>query len=73
MPQMLHDNTVSYIDGTPATADQEARDVVTFLAYIASPELETRHRLGVKVVLFLLFLTGLSYSVKRRLWAGVHH
>ena len=29
--------------------------------------------MGVKVVLFLLFLTGLSYAVKRKLWANVHH
>jgi ubiquinol-cytochrome c reductase cytochrome c1 subunit len=73
MPQMLHDDTVTYIDGTKATADQEARDVVTFLSYIANPELEVRHRLGVQVVLFLLLLTGLTYTVKRKLWAGVHH
>ena len=73
MPQMLHDGSVTYVDGTPNTAAQEAHDVVTFLTYIASPELEERHRMGVKVVLFLLFLTGVTYSVKRKLWANVHH
>ena len=73
MPQPLRDDTVSYTDGTKSTIDQEAHDVVTFLSYIASPELEERHRMGVKVVLFLLFLTGLSYAVKRKLWANVHH
>jgi ubiquinol-cytochrome c reductase cytochrome c1 subunit len=73
MIQPLRDGSVTYTDGTPTTVDQEARDVVTFLTYIANPELEQRHRMGVKVVLFLLFLTGLSYSVKRKLWANVHH
>ncbi|CAH2599392.1 Cytochrome c1 [Rhodovastum atsumiense] len=72
MPQPLRDDTVEYTDGTKPTLDQQARDVVTFLAFIANPELEERHRMGVKVVLFLLLLTGLSYSVKRKLWAGVH-
>ncbi len=73
MIQPLRDDTVTYTDGTKPTLDQEARDVVTFLTYIANPELEQRHRMGVKVVLFLVFLTGLSYSVKRKLWAGVEH
>jgi len=73
MPQPLRDGTVTYTDGTNNALDQEARDVVTFLTYIANPELEERHRMGVKVVLFLLFLTGLTYTIKRRLWANVDH
>lgn len=72
MPQMLQNDTVTYTDGTKATADQEARDVVTFLEYIANPEMELRKRMGVKVVLFLLLVTGLTYSVKRKLWAKLH-
>ena len=73
MIQPLHDGTVTYTDGTNNSLDQQARDVVTFLTYIANPELEERHRLGVRVVLFLLLLTGVSYAVKRKLWADVHH
>lgn len=73
MIQPLQDGTVAYSDGTNPSLDQEARDVVTFLTYIANPELERRHQMGLKVVLFLLFLTGLSYAVKRRLWEGVDH
>lgn len=73
MPQPLRDGTVTYTDGTNPSLDQEVHDVVTFLSYIASPELEERHRMGVKVVLFLLFLTGLAYAVKRKLWADIHH
>ncbi len=73
MPQPLRDGTVTYIDGTDTGLAQEAHDVVTFLTYIANPELEERHRMGIKVVLFLLFITGLTYTIKRRLWANVDH
>ena len=73
MPQPLRDGTVTYTDGTNNSLDQEAHDVVTFLSFIANPELEERHRMGIKVVLFLLFLTGLSYAVKRKVWANIHH
>jgi ubiquinol-cytochrome c reductase cytochrome c1 subunit len=73
MPQPLRDGTVTYADGTPTDLDQEAHDVVAFLEYIANPELEARHRMGVHVVLFLVFLTGLTYAVKRKVWSNVHH
>ena len=32
-----------------------------------------RKQIGVRVVLFLLFMAGITYAVKRRLWSGVHH
>jgi len=72
MPQPLNDNSVTYADGTPATLDQEAYDVVNFLAWAAEPTLEERHRTGIKVILFLLALTGILYAGKRRIWAAVH-
>jgi ubiquinol-cytochrome c reductase cytochrome c1 subunit len=72
MPPPLHDDTVAYDDGTKATLQQEAHDVVTFLSYIANPEMEQRKKLGVKLVIFLVLLTGVVYAVKRKLWADVH-
>lgn len=72
MPQPLRDNTVEYTDGTKPTLDQEAHDVASFLAWAAMPELDTRKQMGVRVFLYLLFLTGLTYAVKRKLWADVH-
>ena len=68
----LNDGQVEYADGTRASVEQMARDVTTFFAYIAEPEMEVRKRLGVKVVLFLLFMTGITYAVKRKVWADVH-
>jgi ubiquinol-cytochrome c reductase cytochrome c1 subunit len=72
MPQPLTDDRVTYTDGVKPTLDQEAHDVVTFLAFTANPELEQRHAMGVRVVLFLAFLTCLTYGVKRKIWANVH-
>jgi ubiquinol-cytochrome c reductase cytochrome c1 subunit len=72
MPQPLNDNSVTFADGTPATLDEEAYDVVNFLAWAAEPTLEDRHRTGIKVILFLLAMTGILYAGKRRIWAAVH-
>jgi len=72
MPPPLVDGRVTYADGTTATVAQMARDVTTFLAWAAEPELEARHKLGVQVILFLLVLTGLLYAVKRKVWANLH-
>lgn len=72
MAQPLHDDQVEYADGTKASLEQEAHDVVTFLTYIANPEMEQRKRIGVRVVLFLSFLTCVTYAVKRKVWAHVH-
>jgi ubiquinol-cytochrome c reductase cytochrome c1 subunit len=73
MPQPLQDGTVEYIDGTPNTMNQEAHDVVTFLAWAADPETVERKQIGVRVVLFLMFMTGLTYAVKRKVWSNVPH
>jgi len=72
MPQPLQPDSVEYTDGTKATLEQEARDITTFLTYIANPEMEQRKAMGVKVVLFLAVMTGLTYAVKRKIWADVH-
>ena len=73
MPRPLNDGQVEYADGTKATTEQMAKDVVTFLSYIANPEMEARKRLGVKLVLFLVLMTGVTYAVKRKVWADVDH
>ena len=62
-----------YADGTKATVEQMARDVSTFLQWAAEPELEQRRALGVKIIIFLTILAGLTYAVKRKVWADVEH
>ena len=72
MPPPLADDKVQYVDGTKATLDQEARDVVEFLAWASEPHLEARNRTGVRVILFLLAFAGLMYAMKRQVWADKH-
>jgi len=72
MPPPLVDEVVTYGDGTKATVAQEAHDVATFLTWAAEPNLEDRKRMGVKVIFFLLVMTGVLYLAKRKIWAAVH-
>jgi ubiquinol-cytochrome c reductase cytochrome c1 subunit len=72
MPPPLQAGTVAYTDGTGNSLNQEAHDVVTFLSWAANPELVERKQIGVRVVLFLAFMTGLTYAVKRKVWSDVH-
>jgi ubiquinol-cytochrome c reductase cytochrome c1 subunit len=73
MPQPLQDGTVDYTDGTSSNLAQEAHDVVTFLSWAANPETVERKQIGVRVILFLVFMTGITYAVKRKVWSDVHH
>lgn len=72
MPKPLNPDQVTFADGTKATVEQMSHDVSTFLAWTAEPELEARKRLGVKVILFLIILTGLLYATKRKIWRALH-
>jgi ubiquinol-cytochrome c reductase cytochrome c1 subunit len=72
MPPPLSPNQVTYSDGTKATVEQMAHDVVTFLSWAAEPTLEDRHRLGFGVMLFLILLSGIFYLSYRRIWADIH-
>jgi len=73
MPNVLNEDQVEFADGTKATVDQMSRDVTTFLAWAAEPEMEVRRAMGVKVLIFLAILGGLVYAVKRKVWADVKH
>jgi ubiquinol-cytochrome c reductase cytochrome c1 subunit len=73
MPPPLADDAVTYADGTKATLDQEAKDIVAFLNWTAEPEMDVRHSLGLKVLGFLFVLTGLFYALKRKIWSDVEH
>ena len=71
MPNNLIDGLVEYADGTDSTVDQMAKDVTTFLAWAAEPELEERHKTGVKVILYLVLLTILVYLSMKKIWSRV--
>jgi ubiquinol-cytochrome c reductase cytochrome c1 subunit len=73
MPPPLSPDQVKYADGTPATVPQMTHDVVTFLNWAAEPNLEQRHRIGFKVILFLVVATGVFYAAKRKIWSRIQH
>lgn len=72
MPQPLNDDQVTYADGTKASVEQMAHDVSAFLMWAAEPKLEDRKRMGLKVMIFLIVLTGLFFAAKKRIWRKLH-
>jgi ubiquinol-cytochrome c reductase cytochrome c1 subunit len=72
MPKPLSDGQVTYADGTTSSVEQMSRDVVTFMTWAANPEMVERKQMGVRVILFLLLMTCVTYAVKRKIWADVH-
>ena len=71
MSSPLSEDIVEYSDGTKATVDQMAKDVTTFLSWTAEPELEARHKTGVKVLVYLILLSVLVYLSMKRVWSRV--
>ena len=71
MSAPLSDDIVEYSDGTNATVDQMAKDVTTFLSWTAEPELEERHKTGVKVIIYLILLTILVYLSMKKIWSRI--
>lgn len=72
MPPPLSEGALEFADGTKASVDQMAYDVTNFLAWASSPKLEKQKSTGLKVMLFLIVLTGLLIAVKKKIWADVH-
>ena len=72
MPPPLADNSVTYADGTNATIDQEAHDVVTFLTWASEPKMEERKHIGLGAMAFMLLISGLLFLSYRRVWRDAH-
>lgn len=72
MASPLFEDSVEYADETPATIDQMSSDVAHFLTWAADPHMEARKGMGLKVIIFLLIMTGLFYASKRKIWADLH-
>ena len=71
MSAPLSEGIVEYADGTTASVEQMAKDVTTFLSWAAEPELEQRHKTGVKVIIYLILLTVLVYLSMRKIWSRI--
>jgi ubiquinol-cytochrome c reductase cytochrome c1 subunit len=68
-PPIVADGQVTYADGTNATVSQMSKDVSAFLVWTAEPRLESRHRTGIAVLIFLLIATVLAYFSYKQIWA----
>lgn len=56
---------------TPDEYDDLIADITNFMAYMADPIKETRHRVGMYVMLFLFILLGVAYILKKEYWKDV--
>ena len=73
MAPPLFEGMIVDAEGNDVSVDQMAMDITAFLAWAAEPKLEERKGMGLKVILFLLVLTGLYYACKRKIWARIEH
>jgi len=71
MPKPLSNDLVTYSDGTPATEEQMAKDVVVFLTWAAEPHLEARYKLGFRTIAYLIILTVLVYLSMKKIWSRI--
>ena len=71
MAEPITDDLIEYGDGTPATKEQMAKDVTTFLMWAAEPHLESRHKMGFKAILYLIILTVLVYFSMKKIWSRI--
>jgi len=71
MARVLYDGLIEYEDGTPASGSQMAKDVAEFLNWAAEPEMDTRKKMGWKILAVTSILFGLSVWIKRYKWASM--
>jgi len=71
MSSPLSDDLVEYSDGTKATTEQMAKDVVSFLMWAAEPHLEQRHKFGFRVIIYLVIISVLVYFSMKKIWSRI--
>jgi cytochrome c1 len=72
MPPPLSDGVVAYTDGTKPTLQNYAKDVSAFLMWAAEPKLDERHKVGARIMIFLLVFAVIMYLSKRAVWSRLH-
>ena len=56
---------------SPEEYDDYIADITNFMAYLADPIKQTRHRVGIIVMLFLFGLLGIAYVLKKEYWKDI--
>lgn len=57
---------------TPEQYDNAVRDLTAFLAWVSTPDEQTRSRIGAWVVLYLVLFTLFALVLKKEYWKDVH-
>jgi ubiquinol-cytochrome c reductase cytochrome c1 subunit len=72
--EKVFDHFATSVPGSMSAAqyDDFVRDTVNFLDYVGEPTQVERQSMGIWVVLFLLFLTWMSWQLKKEYWKEVH-
>lgn len=73
MKPPLTPGKVEFDDGTASTVNQQARDVVAFLAWASEPKQIERKQTGLWVMAFLIALAALTFFSYRRVWRHESH
>jgi len=71
MAQQLFDDMIEYPDGTPATQSQMAKDVSTFLAWVADPPHDQRKKILLKSAVLFPLVCVLMLYYKRYFWTSI--
>lgn len=71
MPQPLYGDDIELAGDGDTSIEALSEDVVTFLAWAAEPEMESRKRTGIAVMLFLFVMCFVSYGSMRYIWADI--
>ncbi|MBF8246708.1 MAG: cytochrome c1 [Rickettsia sp.] len=71
MAPPLVEGQVEFMDGTEASIEQMSKDVVVFLQWAAEPEMEQRKSMGLKVTIFLIIFSILSYISMKNIWKDI--
>jgi ubiquinol-cytochrome c reductase cytochrome c1 subunit len=71
MPQPFYGDDVTYADGSDASVEALSADITAFLAWTSEPELESRKRIGIVVMIFLIVMCYMSYGAMRYVWSDV--
>lgn len=73
MAPPLAPGKVTFDDKSPSTVEQQAKDVVAFLAWAADPKATERKQFGVGAMIYLLLFSVLLWFSYRRVWKNIGH
>lgn len=72
MAPPLSEGLIQYDGDREPTVENMAYDVVSFLQWAAEPEMEQRHKLGLKVVAYFIILTVFFVLTNNKVWSKLY-